>query len=399
MRPFTFLKFRTMRTDVDTSVHREYIKQTMSRPPRRRERPLQARPRGRGDTFGRVLRRTSLDELPQLINVVRGDMSLVGPRPCLDYEIAEFAPHHFERFLVPAGVTGLWQVTARAHATFGEALDMDVAYARGWSLGLDFWLLLRTPRPYSAEGRPTRRNAPVGDVPAPPSIRTRARADSSSERHGAPSSSGRASISRSARRSRCSGSASASCSESRCRPSPGVRRPARSSGVTETWQRWRRAGRAAGSCSMLGRSSSTRPARSAASIGASPASSGPRAVPSCCGGSSPALPPPRTQLVHARGMDWYPPPASGIPEIARVPSQPDSSTGREHRPHPLAVAHERAPVRGCARLSSAASDGGNRRTRDCVRRGLAPALGRPRLPTSPRCRVGRGCRSDRVYVR
>ncbi len=95
--------------------------------------------------FGRLLRKTSLDELPQLINVVRGEMSLVGPRPCIDYETEGFAPHHFERFDVPAGLTGLWQVTARAHATFGEALDLDVAYARHWSLGLDLMLLLRTP--------------------------------------------------------------------------------------------------------------------------------------------------------------------------------------------------------------------------------------------------------------
>ncbi len=72
-------------------------------------------------------------------------MSLVGPRPCIPYETEHFEPHHFERFLVPAGITGLWQVTARAHSTFGEALDMDVAYARGWSLGLDLRLLCRTP--------------------------------------------------------------------------------------------------------------------------------------------------------------------------------------------------------------------------------------------------------------
>jgi lipopolysaccharide/colanic/teichoic acid biosynthesis glycosyltransferase len=77
--------------------------------------------------------------------VLRGEMSLVGPRPCLAYETETFAPHHFERFRVPAGITGLWQVTARAHSTFGEALDLDVAYARNWSLGLDLMLLLRTP--------------------------------------------------------------------------------------------------------------------------------------------------------------------------------------------------------------------------------------------------------------
>jgi lipopolysaccharide/colanic/teichoic acid biosynthesis glycosyltransferase len=95
--------------------------------------------------FGRFLRDTSLDELPQLLNVLRGEMSIVGPRPCLPYEVEHFEPHHHERFAVLPGITGLWQVTARAHTTFAEALDMDVAYARGWSLGLDAWLICRTP--------------------------------------------------------------------------------------------------------------------------------------------------------------------------------------------------------------------------------------------------------------
>ena len=100
--------------------------------------------------FGRWLRRTSLDELPQLINVFRGQMSLVGPRPCIPYEVENFSPHHLERFFVPQGITGLWQVSARANSTFGEALDMDVAYVRGWSLGLDLKLAaedaLRAPQ-------------------------------------------------------------------------------------------------------------------------------------------------------------------------------------------------------------------------------------------------------------
>ena len=82
---------------------------------------------------------------PQLVNVLRGEMSLVGPRPCLAYETEHFEAHHFERFFLPPGLTGLWQVTARAHSTFGEALDMDVAYVRGWSLALDLRLLFRTP--------------------------------------------------------------------------------------------------------------------------------------------------------------------------------------------------------------------------------------------------------------
>jgi exopolysaccharide biosynthesis polyprenyl glycosylphosphotransferase len=146
MQEFTLLKFRTMRTDVDQSVHKKYIEETMSANAEIGENGLYKLDRSDAITrFGRILRKTSLDELPQLINVLRGEMSLVGPRPCLDYETEHFAPHHFERFLVPQGITGLWQVTARAHATFGEALDMDVAYARNWSLGLDLWLLVRTP--------------------------------------------------------------------------------------------------------------------------------------------------------------------------------------------------------------------------------------------------------------
>ena len=116
-RQFTMFKLRTMRSGESDTVTRT----------------------------GTWLRRTSLDELPQLFNVLRGDMSLVGPRPCIPYETEQFAPHHFERFLVPAGITGLWQVAARANSTFGEALDMDVSYARNWSLGLDLRLLCQTP--------------------------------------------------------------------------------------------------------------------------------------------------------------------------------------------------------------------------------------------------------------
>jgi exopolysaccharide biosynthesis polyprenyl glycosylphosphotransferase len=146
MREFTALKFRTMTMDTDPSAHREYIERSS-------QNGVGTNGNGlfkldRSDTVtrsGRWLRKTSLDELPQLINVLRGEMSLVGPRPCIDYETETFAPHHFERFLVPAGITGLWQVTARANATFAEALDMDVAYVRGWSLGLDLRLLCRTP--------------------------------------------------------------------------------------------------------------------------------------------------------------------------------------------------------------------------------------------------------------
>lgn len=144
--PFTALKFRTMKVDTDEDEHRAYIRSI---------RDASATVGGNGvykldrddvvTPFGRWLRKTSLDELPQLLNVLRGEMSIVGPRPCIPYETENFAPHHEDRFLVPQGITGLWQVTARANATFGEALDMDVAYVHAWSLGLDLRLIFRTP--------------------------------------------------------------------------------------------------------------------------------------------------------------------------------------------------------------------------------------------------------------
>jgi exopolysaccharide biosynthesis polyprenyl glycosylphosphotransferase len=146
MKEFTALKFRTMKVDTDASVHREYIRRTMSSSAEAGANGIFKLDRGDAVTaFGRWLRMTSLDELPQLVNVLRGDMSLVGPRPCIPYETEHFQPHQLDRFLVPQGITGLWQVTARANSTFGEALDMDVAYARSWSLGLDLRLLLQTP--------------------------------------------------------------------------------------------------------------------------------------------------------------------------------------------------------------------------------------------------------------
>jgi len=146
MREFTVLKFRTMVAEADDAPHREYIDKLMSRDAAPEEGSLFKLARPHDVTpVGALLRKTSLDELPQLLNVLRGDMSLVGPRPCIPYETKYFKPQHFERFRVPAGVTGLWQVAARAHTTFGDALDLDVAYARSWSIGLDLRLLARTP--------------------------------------------------------------------------------------------------------------------------------------------------------------------------------------------------------------------------------------------------------------
>jgi exopolysaccharide biosynthesis polyprenyl glycosylphosphotransferase len=146
MKEFTALKFRTMKVDTDQSVHQAAVRLASSGKADSSETGMYKLERADAVTgFGRGLRRTSIDELPQLINVLRGDMSLVGPRPCIPYETENFESHHLERFAMPQGITGLWQVTARANCTFLEALDMDVAYVRGWSLGLDLRLLLRTP--------------------------------------------------------------------------------------------------------------------------------------------------------------------------------------------------------------------------------------------------------------
>ena len=146
MGQFTLLKFRTMTTDTSHAPHREYIKAIMASDASAGADQMYKLDRSENVTrAGYWLRRFSLDELPQLWNVLRGEMSLVGPRPCLPYETEHFEPHHFERFAVPGGITGLWQVSARAHSTFGEALEMDVAYVRSWSVGLDLRLLFRTP--------------------------------------------------------------------------------------------------------------------------------------------------------------------------------------------------------------------------------------------------------------
>jgi exopolysaccharide biosynthesis polyprenyl glycosylphosphotransferase len=146
MGEFTLFKFRTMKDGTDDGPHREYVEQIMRIDALPSANNLYKLDRsGEVTRTGGWLRRTSLDEVPQLVNVLKGDMSLVGPRPAIPYELELYAPHHFERFAVPAGLTGLWQVEARAHATFREALDLDVAYARGWSLSLDLRLLLRTP--------------------------------------------------------------------------------------------------------------------------------------------------------------------------------------------------------------------------------------------------------------
>jgi lipopolysaccharide/colanic/teichoic acid biosynthesis glycosyltransferase len=131
--PFMMLKFRTMHQGIDDTIHRSYVTAMLTgeAAPADAERGIYKLTRDpRVTPIGTFLRKTSLDELPQLINVVRGEMSLVGPRPVLPHEVELFEPRHRVRFAVKPGLTGLWQVTGRKLLTMKQALDLDVEYAR-----------------------------------------------------------------------------------------------------------------------------------------------------------------------------------------------------------------------------------------------------------------------------
>jgi lipopolysaccharide/colanic/teichoic acid biosynthesis glycosyltransferase len=146
-RIFTLLKLRTMYVHSDDAIHREYVTTQLTG-----DQPQAAGRRGlfklEGDPrvtlVGSWLRRTSLDELPQLLNVLKGDMSVVGPRPVLAWEAELFADRHQRRFEVKPGITGLWQVSGRSRLSMQQALDLDADYVRRRSLGLDLLILLRT---------------------------------------------------------------------------------------------------------------------------------------------------------------------------------------------------------------------------------------------------------------
>lgn len=149
---FTFLKFRSMRVNNDHSVHKEYVTQFIASGARKQ--PSNGTGEGvykltndtRVTRVGKFLRRTSLDELPQFLNVLKGEMSLVGPRPPIPYELAAYQTWHRRRLLeVKPGITGLWQVTGRSRVTFDEMVRLDLRYATSWSPSLDFTILMRTP--------------------------------------------------------------------------------------------------------------------------------------------------------------------------------------------------------------------------------------------------------------
>lgn len=148
-REFTFLKFRSMYVANDDTVHKQYVKALIagSRSTANGNGVYKLTDDQRITPLGKWLRRTSLDELPQLLNVLRGEMSLVGPRPAIPYEVESYDTWHRRRVLaVKPGITGLWQVEGRSRVTFDEMIRLDLRYAAGWSLWLDVKILLRTPR-------------------------------------------------------------------------------------------------------------------------------------------------------------------------------------------------------------------------------------------------------------
>jgi lipopolysaccharide/colanic/teichoic acid biosynthesis glycosyltransferase len=147
MRPFVMLKLRTMYVGNDDRAHRDYVTSMLSgegETPARSGALFKLVGDPRVTRVGAWLRRTSLDELPQLINVLRGDMSLVGPRPMLPWEADLLTAPYRPRFIVKPGITGLWQVSGRSRLSMRTALDLDVEYARRRSVVLDLSILART---------------------------------------------------------------------------------------------------------------------------------------------------------------------------------------------------------------------------------------------------------------
>jgi exopolysaccharide biosynthesis polyprenyl glycosylphosphotransferase len=149
-QPFLMLKFRSMYVNADSAIHQQYVNWFITASDQEKKAQggvFKLTNDPRITPIGRFLRKTSLDELPQFWNVLRGDMSLVGPRPPLEYEVQKYAPWHCRRVLeAKPGITGLWQVTGRSSTTFDEMVRLDLRYARKASIWTDIKILLATPR-------------------------------------------------------------------------------------------------------------------------------------------------------------------------------------------------------------------------------------------------------------
>ncbi len=148
---FTFYKFRSMRTDTNDQIHRDFVNELINGNHAavnngNAEQPMyKMKADPRITKVGKFIRKTSIDELPQLFNVLKGDMSLVGPRPPLPYEAEKYQSWHLKRILdMKPGITGLWQVEGRSRTGFNEAVRLDLKYLAKWSILLDIKILLKT---------------------------------------------------------------------------------------------------------------------------------------------------------------------------------------------------------------------------------------------------------------
>jgi lipopolysaccharide/colanic/teichoic acid biosynthesis glycosyltransferase len=152
-KPFSLLKFRSMYMHNDAAEHKAYVRKLIAGQAERKsdngngEGIYKLTDDRRVTWIGSILRRTSLDELPQLLNVLKGEMSLVGPRPPIDYEVEAYDAWHLRRLVeVKPGITGLWQVNGRSRVTFDEMVRLDLRYAMTWSPWLDLKILVQTPK-------------------------------------------------------------------------------------------------------------------------------------------------------------------------------------------------------------------------------------------------------------
>jgi lipopolysaccharide/colanic/teichoic acid biosynthesis glycosyltransferase len=141
---FRLFKFRTMHLNADSDIHANYLASLMDENVPMQK--LDASGDKRLIPLGRYMRASGLDELPQLINVLRGEMSIVGPRPCTTYEYERYQPRHKQRFRALPGLTGLWQVNGKNRTTFEEMIEMDIRYADRATLWLDLKIVAKTPQ-------------------------------------------------------------------------------------------------------------------------------------------------------------------------------------------------------------------------------------------------------------
>ena len=143
-RPFTFYKFRSMYHKSDCAVHQQFIKGLINGEAPKGACTYKLAADKRITRVGKFIRKTSLDELPQLFNIIKGDMSMVGPRPPIPYEVAEYKDWHHRRLTVTPGLTGYWQVRGRSSVAFDDMVKMDITYVEQRSLLLDMVLFFQT---------------------------------------------------------------------------------------------------------------------------------------------------------------------------------------------------------------------------------------------------------------